>query len=66
MWVNPQRPFSYKQSYARKQAEQKQQEKTANISLVPPPHPPHKITSDERAQKFRIDETSLTRSSTSN
>lgn len=47
------------------QAEQKQQEKTANILLLHPP-PPKKITSDEQAQKFHIDETSLTRSSTSN
>ena len=47
------------------QAEQKQQEKTANILLLPPP-PKKKITSDEQAQKFHIDETSLTRSSTSN
>lgn len=46
-----------------KQVKQKQQEKTADISL---PHPPNKITSDEWAQKFHIDETSLTRSSTSN
>ena len=46
------------------QAEQKQQEKTANILLLPPPQ--KKITSDEQAQKFHIDETSLTRSSTSN
>ena len=49
------------------QAEQKQQEKTANILLLPPPPPAKKkITSDEQAQKFHIDETSLTRSSTSN